>query len=251
MDTVQLIRSDLIDDPKMAMRTGMDRDKLDELADSIKKTGLINPITVRKIGERFEVVAGHRRLAACRIAGVVDIACVVKEISDEAVFDIMAQENLFREDVDPVDEAIFVGRLTNEKNMSVDDIAKAVNRSVQWVCDRLDILEYPENMLAAIRDGRLKLGVAKNLWQLTNDAIRKMYIDQAITYGMSGRQSEYILAQDKMGILVGEKVEVPNAEDLQPGEQPKARAICAKCGQVAIDPNLQMVFIHKECPNHE
>lgn len=251
MDTVKLIRSDLIDDPKMAMRTGMDRDELDDLAQSIKQTGLINPITVRPKGERFEVVAGHRRLAACRIAGVVDISCVVKELSDSAVFDIMAQENLFRTDVDPVDEAIFIGRLINELNMSIDDVAKKTNRSVAWVNERLDILEYPDYMLEAVKTGRLKLGVAKNLATIQNETYRKMYIDQAVNFGMSVRQAEYIKAQDEMGLLKGESSDIPDNSDLTSKEAAPVKAVCARCGEMAISPNLKLVYVHVKCPCDE
>lgn len=251
MDEVKYIRSDLIDEPKMAMRTDMDRDALDELAQSIKQTGLINPITIRRKGERYEVVAGHRRLAACRIAGVVDISCVIKDLSDEAVFNIMAQENLFRADVDPVDEAIFIGKLLNEMNLTIDQIAEKTNRSIAWVEDRLDILDYPKYMIVPIKQGRLKLGVAKNLGAIKNEVIKKMYIDQAVNYGMSVRQAEYIKAQDDMGLLEGEAVSVPDQADLPANEPPAARAVCAKCGEIAVSPNLKNVFIHVKCPCDE
>lgn len=251
MDTVQFIRSDLIDEPKMAMRTGMDRDSLDELAQSIKQTGLINPITVRKKGERYEVVAGHRRLAACRIAGVVDISCVVKELADSDVFNIMAQENLFRSDVDPVDEAIFVGRLTNEMGMTIDEIAQKTNRSVAWVNERLDILDYPDYMIASIKEGRLKLGVAKNLGAIKSDVYKKMYVDQAVNFGMSVRQAEYIKAQDDMGLLKGEEPSVPGVDDLPEKEPAPVRAQCARCGEMAESPNLKLVYVHVKCPCDE
>src|SRR5574343_2047869 len=107
-DYVQEIFSDRIDDPKEAMRTELDRDDLFDLAENIKQNGLINPITIRPMGDRYEVVAGHRRLSACKIAGIIKIPCVVRELDDTKTFEVMAAENLERADVDPVDEAIFL-----------------------------------------------------------------------------------------------------------------------------------------------
>ena len=95
-EVVQEIMSDLIDDPVAPMRSDLNRDALFELADNIKQNGLINPITVRPAGARFEVVAGHRRFAACKIAGKIRIACVVRELTDDEVFAVMAAENLER-----------------------------------------------------------------------------------------------------------------------------------------------------------
>src|SRR3990167_7076615 len=105
---MQEIYTDIIDDPVHAMRSDIDRAELFELADNIKQNGLINPITVRPVGNRYEVVAGHRRLSACKIAGKIKITCVVRALTDAEGFAIKAAENLERVDVDPVDEANFI-----------------------------------------------------------------------------------------------------------------------------------------------
>src|SRR3990167_1508877 len=108
MEKIQEIFTDEIDEPEGAMRSELNRAELFELADNIKQNGLINPITVRPVGNKFEVVAGHRRLNACKIAGIIKISCVVRELDDQRVFEIMSAENLERDDVNPVEEAIFL-----------------------------------------------------------------------------------------------------------------------------------------------
>lgn len=115
-EIVQEIFTDLIDDPVVAMRSELDRNELFELADNIKQNGLINPITIRPSGDRFEVVAGHRRLSACKIAGKIKIACVVRILSDSEVFAIKAAENLERADINPIDESVFIAQYITQTN---------------------------------------------------------------------------------------------------------------------------------------
>lgn len=245
------ITIDKIIDPENPMRTDMDRDNIFDLSESIKREGLINPITVRPVGDKFEVVAGHRRFVASKIAGLSEIPCVIRELSDQSTFEIMAHENLHREDVDPVDEALFIGKVIGDDESKIPDVAKSLNRSIQWIEDRLDILTYPDYMLPPLKAGILKLGVAKFLAQILDDTYRKIYVEQAINQGMGVRQAEYLAQQYKMGVLIPLD-QVPDNEELGVRKDPPAaRATCARCGKVAIHPNLQNVFIHVECPSDD
>lgn len=201
MDTIQHIFSDLIDDPKDSMRSGLDRESLFDLADDIKKNGLINPITIRPVGARFEVVAGHRRLGACKIAGIIKIPCVVKELDDSAAFSIMASENLVREDVDPVDEAEFIIKMMSRTNQTIDEVAANIRRSRQYVLDRLTVGEMPDYLKEFLRAKQIKLGAALALNQITDDNIKRMWIGMAVRDGVSVRVAEYWLTQWKMSQL--------------------------------------------------
>lgn len=244
----QEISLTLIDDPHQPMRSELDQETILELAASIKLYGLLQPITVRPVGDRFEVVAGHRRLTACRYLGLEKIQTIVREMNDDVCFEIMAAENLERLDVDPVDEALFVGRLINMPNSTVETIAKRLNRSAGWVEDRLNILEYPDYLVAAIKDGKIKLGVAKWLGRIEDDTYRKMFVDSAIKNGMSVMQSEYAYNQWKIGLMPTlEQIEAAGAE-LDNTAPPPPRAVCAKCGNLAVSPNLRMVWVHIDCP---
>ena len=247
-ETIKKIRSDEIDDPKNPMRSGLDNESLFELAESIKREGLINPIMVRPVGDRFEVVAGHRRFAACKIAGMVDIACVVRELDDTQTFEVMAHENLERLDVDPVDEALFLGRLIGEDENKIKEVAEKLNRSVQWVEDRLAILTYPDYLIEALKIGKIKLGVAKYLGAIEDDAYRFNFVQSAIRDGMSLLQAHYLFNQWKGGVFKDSAEIIPSDVDAPDRPAPKMRAICARCGQEAVSPNLKSVFIHEECP---
>ena len=193
IENIQEIFTDRIDDPSSPMRSELDRAALFELADNIKQNGLINPITVRPVGDRYEVVAGHRRLSACKIAGLIKLKCVVRELSDNEVFAIKAAENLERADVDPVDEANFIKAYITQTDQTISQVAKALRRSVAYVETRLMIGLMPDYMQTYIKHGDLKLGAALALVQITDDVRRHVWVDMAVRDGVSVAQAEYWL----------------------------------------------------------
>lgn len=203
MENIKEISIDLIDDPEFAMRSELDRDGLFDLAENIKQNGLINPITVRPKNNRYEVVAGHRRLCACKIAGKIKINCVVRELSDEQVFEIMTAENIERADVDPVDEAIHLSREIERTGKSVADLAKQIRRSVAYVESRLAIGQMPDYMQEYLKNGQIKIGVALNLFEITDDARRRLWVEMAVRDGISVAQAELWLHHWKVNQLPG------------------------------------------------
>jgi ParB family chromosome partitioning protein len=247
-DAQKTIKLELIDEPVQAMRTQIEPDAVRVLASSIRIDGLINPITVRPIGDRFQVVAGHRRLLACRQAPLYDVPCVVRELSDEQVFNVMSAENLAREDVNPVDQAIHIGRLVGEDENKIPEVAERLHYSSQWVRDRLEILEYPDYFLPHIASGVLKLGVASWLAKISSDFWRQQYVAQAVTQGMSVIQARYLHDQSAMG-LMPDPTDMPPVDDSPEAQQKRLmRQPCEACGEMAVEPNMKLVWIHVECP---
>lgn len=202
-ETIQEISHDLIDDPQDAMRSELDRDELFKLADNIKQNGLINPITVRPVGNRYEVVAGHRRLSACKIAGIIKVQCVVRDLDDTKTFEVMAAENLERSDVDPVDEAIFLTKFISKTGKTIPEVATSIKRSVSYVESRLAVGKMPDYMQSYLKNGQIKLGVALSLVQITDDRMRRVWTDMAARDGISVAQAEYWLYGWKMNQLPG------------------------------------------------
>lgn len=202
-EIIEEISTDLIDDPESAMRSELDRDALWELADNIKQNGLINPITVRPKGGKYEVVAGHRRLSACKIAGKVKVACVVRELTDQEVFEIMASENLERVDVDLLDESNFISEYLQKTQKSIPDVAKSLRRSVGYVESRLAIGLMPDYMKGYLKRGEMKLGVALALAQITDEKTRRVWCEMAARDGTSVAQAEYWLHGFKLNQLPG------------------------------------------------
>lgn len=193
MEQIHEIFTDQIKDPHDPMRSELDRDALFDLAENIKANGLINPITVRPIGDLYEVVAGHRRLSACKIAGKIKIKCVVRELNDQQAFEVMAAENLERADVDPVDEAVFISNFITRTGKSVPEVAKSLKRSEAWVKTRLAVGEMPDYMRDFLKSGELKLGVALILQQIEDEQTRHVWTGQAVRDGASIAQAQHWL----------------------------------------------------------
>lgn len=220
IENIKEIPTHLIIDPKDAMRTDIDRDAIFELADNIKANGLINPITVRPVGDKYEVVAGHRRMLAHRYGGMPTIKCVVRELDDNQTFAVMAAENLERSDVDPVDESIFITKYIEQTNASVPEVAKALHRSVAFVESRLAVGLMPDYLQHYLKTGAIKLGVALTLVQITDDDMRRVWVDLAVRDGISIAQAEYWLHGWKVNQLPGGTVSQEPPEGYTP-EEPK------------------------------
>jgi ParB family chromosome partitioning protein len=193
MDNIQEIFIDKIDDPQHAMRSSVRDESLYELADNIKQNGLINPITVRPINNRYEVVAGHRRFSAIKINGAIKIKAVVRDLSDEEAFAVMAAENLERKDVDVVDEAMFVMEFMERTKLDTKETAQKLRRTKKYVEDRLAIGVMPEYLQLYLKEGKIKLGAALALSQIENERIRELWVNLAVEQGTSVAQAEFQL----------------------------------------------------------
>src|SRR3990167_783747 len=143
-ETLQSVPIELIDDPEVAMRQQFDEEKLQELAESIKKHGVLQPLVLRERGGRFEIIAGHRRLAACGIARLGKVPALVRNATDSETAILRMHENLIREDVDPVSEAIFIANQIKALRTDLAAFAKMLGKSEQYIGDRLSIAEMPD-----------------------------------------------------------------------------------------------------------
>lgn len=146
-------------------RQTFDEERLEELADSIRAQGVVQPIVVRPIagGKRFEVVAGERRWRASVLAGLTEIPALVREIPDEAAMSVALIENIQREQLNPVEEAQALARLIHEFGMTHQAVAKAVGRSRSAVSNILRLLELAPETKALLEHGRIEMGHARAL----------------------------------------------------------------------------------------
>lgn len=208
METTQLIFTDQIKLPENNMREYIDRDEIFELAEDIKKNGLINPITVRPKNGTFELVAGQRRYLAHQVAGILKIKSIVRELSDDEALAIMTSENLARVEVNPVDEANHIVRLMKANNDDIKVVAGLVSRGENWVKDRIEIGNMPDYLQNFLATKQIKIGVALVLNQITDDGMRKMWVEQAAREGVSIAMAEYWLADFKTRFLPGGSMNV-------------------------------------------
>ena len=171
-------------------RTGMDQERLAELAESIKAQGVIQPIVVRPIaGDRFEIIAGERRWRAAKLAGLSEVPAVVREVADQAAVAMALIENIQREDLNPLEEAAALKRLIEEFKLTHQLAAEAVGRSRAAVSNLLRLLELPETVRHLLEQHRLEMGHARAL--ITLPAKQAQELARAVVdQGLSVRELE-------------------------------------------------------------
>jgi len=219
MDKIREIPISAIIPPKLPVRSAADEHRISSLADSIRDIGFINPITVRPIGDRFEVVAGHRRLIAATLAGLPTIPVIVGDIDDSKGALIKLEENFQREDVNIVDEAYFYSRLLDELKIPISELAQKIRRREEYIRDRLSLLDWDPEFLEALSTGKISYSAAKPLVNITDKADRLHYLNSAINAGAS--------ALVTLGWLRAWK-------EKKPTEPPPPETIERKEGQVVI-----------------
>jgi ParB/RepB/Spo0J family partition protein len=177
-----------------------------ELAESIKADGLLQPLLVRPSGlgglDRFEVVAGHRRLMASQLVGLKKLPCQVRVLSDDEVLRFLIVENLERSELTLFEEAKGVRALAEATGEKVADVAKMLHRGQQWVQLRLDLFELPPSALAAVRSGKMGVGVAGMLARVPDDC-RAMACSAAMELledGINGEVIEGMIHADYLAV---------------------------------------------------
>ncbi len=177
-------------------RTGMDAEKLRELADSIRAQGLIQPIVVRHVAATksakagYEIIAGERRWRAAQLAGLTEVPVVLREVDDRAVIAMALIENIQREDLNPLEEAHALARLIDEFGLTHQQAAEAVGRSRAAVSNLLRLLELPEAIRALLESRTLEMGHARALLTLPVNAALEL-AREAAKHGWSVREIEH------------------------------------------------------------
>lgn len=174
----------LIDVPELPSRSSMDEEQLDELIASIRELGFISTIVVKQSGERFEVIAGHRRRLAAERAGLAAIPCFVYPTETEYLEAIQQTENTRREELNPADEAIWFAQLLEKyPNEGTDGIAARVREKRAYVEGRLALVSGDEDVFNAVAAGKIGIGVAQQLNRCTQVEFRRMFLDNALRHG--------------------------------------------------------------------
>ena len=241
------ISVDIIDDPVHRMRSEMDEKALHELSLSIVNQGLIQPISVRPVGDRYEVIAGHRRFIAFKMAALPTIPARIMDVSDEKVDTLRMHENFFRQDFNPVDEATFLYSFLKKEGATPESIANIASRTVEWVRSRLIILEYPDFLIEAIAKGKISLGAAQWLAKIEDENQCRRYVDFGIRGGLSVKMAIAWYTSWKNQSLppVPEQFEAPEGSETPKTIDPTVE--CQLCfGRV--DPQYgKVIYCHPDC----
>ncbi|MDX1653760.1 MAG: ParB/RepB/Spo0J family partition protein [Candidatus Competibacteraceae bacterium] len=173
-------------------RTRMDQGALEELADSIRAQGVIQPIVVRPVEDGYEIIAGERRWRAAALAQLDTIPAVVRQLSDRAALALALIENIQREDLNPLEEALALKRLVDEFELTHQQAAEAVGRSRAAVSNLLRLLELDEQVRQMLLERRLEMGHARALLPLEAD-LQREGARQVQLRGLSVRETEELV----------------------------------------------------------
>ena len=172
-------------------RTFFDEESLNELSDSIRELGVIQPITVRRIKKnKYELISGERRLKAARRAGLSTIPAFVREADSEAMLEMAIVENVQREQLNPIEIALGYQRLIDECALTQEQVAHKVGKNRSTVANFLRLLNLPPLIQAGLRDGVLTTGHARALLPLEDETLQRSLLDEIRTSGMSVREVE-------------------------------------------------------------
>jgi ParB family chromosome partitioning protein len=191
---------DLLQRGRYQPRTDLRSESLEELADSIRVQGVIQPIVVRPLDftapgepQRYEIIAGERRWRAAQLAGLSEIAAVIRQIPDEAAIAVALIENIQRENLNPLEEARALSRLINEFQMTHLQAAEAVGRSRAAVSNLLRLLELPNEVCALVDKRELEMGHARALLGLSNRRQQSEVASLVAKKGISVRETEALV----------------------------------------------------------
>jgi ParB family chromosome partitioning protein len=185
----------LLQPGKYQPRTRMDPGSLEELAESIKSQGIMQPIIVRSVGGgRFEIIAGERRWRAAQLAGLSEVPTLVRDIPDDAALAMSLIENIQREDLNPLEEAAGVQRLIDEFGMTHEQAANAIGRSRSATTNLLRLLQLAEPVQEQLVTGDLDMGHARALLSLPK-ADQIAFANRVVAQGLTVRDTEKLVAR--------------------------------------------------------
>lgn len=178
-------------------RKRFDEEKLEELAASIELHGLIQPIVLRKLGKGYEIVAGERRWRAARIAGLKDVPCIVKELTDEENMLLAIIENMQREDLNPIEEAEGLKQMIDTYGLTQEQVSYSVGKSRPYITNSLRLLKLPGKVQELAAEGRISTGHARALASVKSQQRQIELAMKADREGLSVRQIEALAKESK------------------------------------------------------
>ena len=188
----------LIETNPFQPRTEFDETALRELAQSIKEQGVIQPVTVRKLGyNKYQLISGERRLRASKMAGLAKIPAFIRVANDEQMLELALIENIHRENLNAIEVAISYQRLIDECNLTQEEVSEKVGKSRSAVANFLRLLKLPAEIQLAIRDGHISMGHARALININDKEEQLKLLQQIIMEEMNVRQTEELAEKAK------------------------------------------------------
>ena len=174
-------------------RTVFDPARLQELAASIQANGIIQPLIVRKIGDKYHLIAGERRWRASRLAGLKEVPIVIANIHDDRLLEVALIENIQREDLNPIEVAVAFEKLSNDLGLSHEEIGKRTGKDRTTITNMLRLLRLPGDVQLLLAEKRLSMGHARAILGLPTEELQREVAEKAAAQGLSVRQVEQMV----------------------------------------------------------
>jgi len=205
---------DLVDPSPYQPRTRFREEALDELARSIKASGIIQPIVVRPIGNRFQLIAGERRWRAAQRAGLTKASAIIRQVSDELALEMTLVENIQREDLNPIEAARAFERLMDEFQLTQESVAERTGKDRATVANAVRLLKLEPTIQDWIEEGKLSAGHGRALLAVLDPQLRMRYAQRAARGGLTVRHIERLASRHARGRKEKSEVHVdPNVRE--------------------------------------
>jgi ParB family chromosome partitioning protein len=188
---------DSIDPNPYQPRRTFEDERMAELTESVRKQGLLQPLLVRQVGERFQLIAGERRWRAAQSAGLERVPVIVRNVDDAEALQLALVENLQREDLNPLEEAEAYQRLIKEFRLTQDEIAQEVGKKRSTIANTLRLLQLPAEIRAKLADGTISAGHARSLLSIGSAEKQLAAVEKIIQNGLSVRDTERVARKAK------------------------------------------------------
>jgi ParB family chromosome partitioning protein len=171
----------------------MDEERIADLARSIKSNGIIQPIVVRRSGVEYEIVAGERRWRAAQRAGLMKVPVIVRDVPDDRLLAVALIENIQREDLNPIEEAVAYRRLVDEFHLTQEQIADAVGKDRSSIANYVRLLRLPQEVRTSVASSALSMGHARALLALSDEAAQLRVARDVVARSLSVRETEALV----------------------------------------------------------
>jgi ParB family chromosome partitioning protein len=188
----QLPLDSIVPNPRQP-RNVFDAVKLNELAESIAAHGILQPLLVRRQGDKFEIVAGERRWRAAKLAGLTAVPVVIQDIADENLLTLALIENIQRDDLNAIETALAFDRLSRELNLTHEEIGRRTGKDRTTITNFLRLLRLPEGVQGMLADGRLSMGHARAILSLPTEELQIHVAEKVASQGLSVRAAEKLI----------------------------------------------------------
>jgi ParB family chromosome partitioning protein len=177
-------------------RTEFDKESLDELCESIRQHGIIQPITIRKIDDdKYQIISGERRLRASKIIGLETIPAYIRQANDEEMLEMALVENIQREDLDPIEVSISYQRLLDECNLTQERLSERIGKNRSTIANFLRLLKLPPEIQLGLRQKKISVGHARALINIDDEETQRMIYHQILRYDFSVRKVEDVVRE--------------------------------------------------------